>query len=72
MRGDRDVAKKSRGDSHGNSLAVTLNCLAGDWIDRTALAAFWLIPQLQSQLASEATNSATSLKQAAFGHLREF
>jgi len=31
-----------------------------------------LIPRLQNQLASEETNSATSLKQAVSGHLREF
>jgi hypothetical protein len=31
-----------------------------------------LTPQLQNRLASEATNSATSLKQAVFGQLREF
>jgi hypothetical protein len=49
MRDDRDAAQECRGDSYGRSLAATLNCLAGDWIDRTALAAFWLIPQLRER-----------------------
>jgi hypothetical protein len=31
-----------------------------------------LIPQVEIMLASELTSSATSLKQAVFGHLREF
>jgi len=47
VRDDRDEAQECGGDSYGRSLAATLNCLAGDWIDRTALAARWLIPQLQ-------------------------
>jgi hypothetical protein len=47
--------------------------LAGDWIDRTALAACWLDTSIaKNQLALGVTSSATSLKQAVFGHLREF
>src|SRR5258705_6340559 len=71
VRDDRDAAQECGGDSR--SLAATLNCLAGDWIDRTALAARWLIPQLQKPaLPTRLANSAPSLKQAVFGHLREF
>jgi len=33
---------KSVGDSYGRALAATPSGLAGDWIDRTALAACWL------------------------------
>ena len=40
--GDRDAAQKSVGDPYGRALAATPNGLAGDWIDRTALAACWL------------------------------
>jgi hypothetical protein len=48
--------------------------LAGDWIDRTALAACWLDTSIAktSLLSGRPTSSATSLKQAVFGHLREF
>jgi hypothetical protein len=42
MRDDADAAQGCRDDSYGRSLAATLNCLAGDWIDRAALAACWL------------------------------
>jgi hypothetical protein len=50
-----------------------LNGLAGDWIDRTALAACWLDTSItKTSLPAPATNSATSLKQAVLGHLREF
>jgi hypothetical protein len=69
MRDDEDAAQACRDDPYGRSLAATLNGLAGDWIDRTALAARL---NYESRLASAATNSATSLKQAVFGHLREF
>jgi hypothetical protein len=51
---DRDAAQEYRSDSYGGSLAATLNCPAGDWIDRTALTACWFEPQLQIQLAIEA------------------
>jgi hypothetical protein len=73
MRDDRDAAQECRGDSYGRSLAATLNCLAGDWIDRTAFAACWFDNSLQKTgLLAQAANSAMSLKQAVFGHLREF
>jgi hypothetical protein len=39
--GDRDTAQECRSDSYGCPLAATLNCPAGDWIDRTALTACW-------------------------------
>jgi len=41
VRGDRDAAQKMPCDSYARSLAATLDCLAGDWIDRAALAACW-------------------------------
>ena len=68
-----DAAQECRSDSYGRSLAATLNCLAGDWIEQTALPHAGLIPQLQKTgLLAQAANSAMSLKQAVFGHLREF
>jgi hypothetical protein len=65
--------KSCRGDSYARSRAATLNCLAGDWIDRAVLAASWLDTSItKTSLPAPATNSAPSLKHAVFGHLREF
>jgi hypothetical protein len=73
MRGDRDAAQECRIDSYRRSLAATLNCLAGNWIDRTALAACWLDTSIaKTSLLAQANTSATSLKQAVLGQLREF
>jgi hypothetical protein len=73
VRGDRDAAQECRGDSYARALAATLNCRAGR-LDRPS--GFGRMPagyvDCKTQLASEAINAATSLKQAVFGHLREF
>jgi hypothetical protein len=48
-----DAAQECRSDSYGRSLAATLNCLAGDWIDRTAFAACWFDTSItENRLAS--------------------
>jgi hypothetical protein len=73
MRDDRDAAQESRGDSYGRSLPATAELPCGR-LDRPSGFARMLAWYLnyKNQLASVAANSATSLKQAVFGHLREF
>jgi hypothetical protein len=67
-----DAAQEYRGDSYSRSLAATPNCLAHDWIDRTALAACWFdISITKTSLPAGLASSATSLKQAVLAHLRE-
>jgi hypothetical protein len=73
MRTDGDAAQECLGDSYCRSFAATLNCLAAIGSAEAGLAARWFDTQLQKPACQQGwANSAASLKQAVFGHLREF
>ena len=55
MRDDGGAAQERRDDPYVRSLAATLNCLAGDWIDPSGLTAHL---NYKSQLTSAAATSA--------------